>query len=68
MNAKQAEKADEFFRSGWNKGSSNDDRFVTVYRRDPERNHQYPTFIDVTIFPNGRYAEGNITRYPTFRR
>jgi hypothetical protein len=68
MNATQAEKLDEFVRSGWKKGTAIDDRFVTVYRRDSEHNYQYPAYIDLTIFPNGRYAEGTYRRYPTYRR
>jgi hypothetical protein len=68
MNAKQSEKLDEFIRSGWRKGTAIDDRFATVYRRDSEHNYMYPAYIDLTIFPNGRYAEGIIYRYPGRRR
>jgi hypothetical protein len=50
-------------RSGWELGYIKDG-FVNLYKRDRTRNLICPDYFDVTVFPNGRTAEGDYKKYP----
>lgn len=59
----QASVISDMRRSGWELGHVRDG-FVNLYKRDRGRNLLYPDYFDVTVFPNGRTAEGDYKKYP----
>lgn len=59
----QSEVVFDMRRSGWELATVRDG-FIHLYKRDREKNLLYPDYRDVTVFPNGRTAEGEFNKYP----
>jgi hypothetical protein len=53
-------------RSGWKRGHIRDG-FVNMFRRDNDKNYICPDYVDATVFPNGRIADGHYRKYPRRR-
>ena len=62
----QSERVDTLRRCGWHPSHTSLCGFVHLWKRDtrPDRNYVMPDYFDVTIFPNGRVAEGDYKKYP----
>ena len=60
----QSEVVDDFRRSGYQLGCRRSG-FVHLFKRitNLDRNVQCPEYSDITVFPNGRYCEGDVDKY-----
>ena len=65
----QAVTMDELTQHGWQL-SRIDQGFVYMYLRDrsEHKNYVMPEYWDITIFPNGRIADGEVKKYPRWRK
>lgn len=66
MNATQSMVIEDMLHAGWKRGQMRDG-FVNMFKRDNEKNCVCPEYVDVTVFPNGRIADGDYRKYPRRR-
>ena len=59
----QSEVVHDMRRNGWELDIVRGD-FIHLCKRTREKGESYWDYTDVTVFPNGRVAEGEFNKYP----